>query len=572
MKKIISLAALLILVTLQVAVLMSRDLTERAAGRSFDLDKRAGLFRSSLKLYPIDDQAWLGLARTGSEKAVEALGDARTRDAALKEARASFAKALALNPASAEGHFYLGQVLLFTNYLEAKAAVPYFEEYRKAATLTGHNTELYFESGKVLLSKWGELGAQEKAFTQDILKKALSGGDPSRLRQVLEIWLLQVGDTKVIESVMPQDPGVLRAYAAFLGEKSFSLEPRRRALARAERLDFEKAGDELESGRRQMDYYRSDKAVELLGSSLRRLDRIRFYGALAAGGETIDRQAWTSARDQALALLARAQVERSGSLDDPKGVIKAYLENEDDPEAINEFEKFLRERGALPEKGTDISATRDLKVLAFELDLDFRQHRFRDITQVGEALAASTLVIPREKTADYVRILDIIGNSLLKLDYLYEAEKQFSRALELDPSDLDTLFGLEKCYLRLNDDKKLQETRKTMAGLLTLGDLPLGGQTADKGVPCPVNLVCGEGKLDFELTIENSDPTDGRPLITIVFNGKVVREDYADGGTVAFKADAGTGRNLLEITSVNRRVRLLRLKWSPEGESGANTR
>lgn len=566
MKKTGLFISLLVLVLLQVALFLGRDFFRRAGAGTVDNDKKISLLGSSIKFFPWQDRAWLETGRALSEKAADNLGDQAVRDAALAGSVKAFDKGLGRNPVSVTGHLYLGQALLLMNYMHADPGRRYFDEYRKAARLTGHNTELYFESGKVLLSKWADLKDTEKAFTRDILKKALAGKDLGRLSQVLEIWLLHGGDPQVMESVMPEDPAVLRFYAGFLGGKSFTIEPRLKALASAERLEFDKAGEELNAGRRGMDYYRPEKAAEFLVSGLKRLNGIRFYGDLTNGGDRLDPRAVSAAKKGILSLLATYQVEKTGTLSDPEGTIAAFMETEDDPAALGEFEKFLRGRGVLAEKGGLVVGTKDLETLAFELDLDFRQHRFRDIVRVGEALDASALVIPPDKQRYYVKILDTIGSSLFKLDYIYEAEKQLRKALELEPANLETLLGLDRCYARLNEEAERLAVRRSMAAVLTPAELFLGGEVVERGAVPAHDIICDGSRSRFELKFE-SLRTGQAPLVTVVFNGKVVREAYLADGLAVFEAGTRIGPNRLEITPVNCRIRLNSLAMINLGEA-----
>ena len=71
---------------------------------------------------------------------------------------------------------------------------------------------------------------------------------------------------------------------------------------------------------------------------------------------------------------------------------------------------------------------------------------------MGGLLASSSLIIAPSGRPSYVRILRLIGESNLKLDNVYEAERYYRMALEADPDDLDVLLGLERCYGRLNDE------------------------------------------------------------------------------------------------------------------------
>jgi tetratricopeptide (TPR) repeat protein len=252
------------------------------------------------------------------------------------------------------------------------------------------------------------------------------------------------------------------------------------------------------------------------------------------------------------------RIEETRSLADADGTIAAYLEMEDQFTLLGEFETFIKERGLLGEGPTAASPSKDLQALAFRMALDFQQNRYRDIVRVGDLLASSSLVISPSGKVSYVRVLGLIGESYLKLDYIYEAEKYFRMALEIEPENLGVLLGVEKCCDRLNDEVKAAEVRRTIDSLVSPGTIDLGGRFLRKGESFEEVLVT-DGR-PRRISLEFAPPAAGsRPLVTVCFNGRVVWEGAAGAGSASFPVSPRPGRNSLEITAVSEPVALARI-------------
>jgi tetratricopeptide (TPR) repeat protein len=556
-KKILLLAGLGVLVALQALIAWNARLGWKAKALVADPEKRIGLLRRADALYPWNDLVLFELGKACFERGAEALGDPATRDRFFAQSVDSFLRSLRLNPGSPTVHFHLAQTLLYMSYLSLPTPFPYFEEYKKAAELTGHGSQIYFEVGKILLSRWETLSAGEKDFTLDILRKTLAGRDEDRLADLLETWNLDVRDYSLIDQIMPDDAGLLRAYARFLGEKSLALEARQAALAKAESLDFLRAKSELDLGLREAEYSRSAEASGHYAAALDVLGTIKFYQALA-GRELIDPREYAEVRKKARRLLAMNRIEETRSLADADGAIAAYLALEDQVTVLGEFENFIKERGLLGEGPTAASPIKELQTLAFRMAIDFQQNRYRDIVRVGDLLASSSLVISPSGKASYVRILGLIGESYLKLDYVYEAEKHFQMALAIDPENLDVLLGVERCYDRLNDEVGSAEARRTIDRLVTPATVDLGGRLLRKGESFEQVLITDGRPRTLRLEFAPA-AAGGRPLVAVFFDSRVVWEEYGDTGSAGFSAAPRTGRNSLEITAVNEGVGLVRI-------------
>lgn len=548
---------LVVLVVFQAAIAWNARLYWKAKAPAASPAERIRLLRRAAAAYPWNDLVSFELGKAAFERGAEALGNPAERDALFSQAVGSFLRSLRLNPGSPEVHFHFAQTLLYMNYLSLPAPVSYFEEYKKAAELTGHNSQIYFEVGRVLLARWEALSAAEKAFTLDILRKTLSGKDEERLLDLLETWNLEVRDTSLVDKILPEDAALLRAYARFLGEKSLALEARQTALAKAEHLDFLRAKNELDLGRREAEVFRNADASAHYARALEALGTIKFYQALA-GRELFDPREYAVVLKLTRRLLAMTRIEETRSLADTDGTIAAYLEIEDQFTPLGEFEAFIKERGLLGEGPTAASPAKDLQTLAFRMALDFQQNRYRDIVRVGDLLASSSLVISPSGKASYVRVLGLIGESHLKLDYVYEAEKYFRMALEIEPENLGVLLGIEKCCDRLNDEDKAAEARRTIDRLVTPGTIDFGGRLLRKGESFEEVLVT-DGR-PRKISLEFAPAAAGsRPLVAVFFNGRVVWEGTADAGSTSFPASARPGGNSLEITAVSDSIVLARI-------------
>lgn len=557
MRKALLTGSLAVLALVQASLYWNVHLSNRAGNVSLEPRARVELLERAASFDPWDDATLLDLGRVWLEIGAESLDQPEVRDAALRDAAGSFTKSLRLNPASAAVHFELAQTLRQMSYLGLPAAAPYFDEYKKAAALTGHNSQIHFEVGRVLLSRWESLDDEEKAFALDILRKTLAGKDEAKLASLLEVWYLHGHDYSVMERVLPEDPGTYRRYARFLGERSMALDIRLKALAEAEFLDFVEARAGLDRAGRDFGYFRGEDLAARLSSCLKLLDGIRFYQSLS-GQALIDPAEFAEARKSGFRLLAETQIDRTRSLDDPDGFAETYVGLETEPLAVAEFERFIRERGLLDEDGPDSGRSRDLKTLAFRLEMDFKQNRYRDITKAAGLIQDSAIVVSDKGRSHYVRVLQLIGDSFLKLDYMYEAERYYRLALDADPGNVATLIRLETCYDRLNNDVQAAEVRRTLAALLTPQDLELERRLLPKGRNYPVALTSQGGPEVFQVTCE-AGPENRPPLISAVFNDRVVWEGYAEKGVFSFEAASRTGDNLLVLSSINEPVTLIRI-------------
>jgi len=560
LKKPLLLAGLAVLVLLQAAVAVNSHLGWKGKSAAAGPEARVRVLRRAEAVYPWNAAVAAELGKAWFENGAEALADPAKRDTCFRYSAEAFLRSIRLDPGVPATHFHFAQTLLYMSYLSLPVPLPPFEEYERAARLAGHNSQIQYEVGRMMVGLWPALSAGQKDFAADILKKTLASGSEARLPGILETWLLQSRDQALIDRILPDDPGSLRTYARFLGERSLSLEARRSALARAERLDLVRAQGEIDGGRREAEAFRPAEASARYAAALEALGRIRFYQGLTAT-ELFDPKEYAAALRTVRRLLAMNRIEETRSLADEDGSIAAYLAVEDDFTSLGEFEGFLKDRGLLGEAPTAAAPFKDLHTLALRTALDHLLNRYRDIVRTGDLLESSSLVITPAGRADYARILGLVGESNLKLDSVYEAERFLRKALEVEPGNLGFLLALERCYGRVNEEAKAAEVRREIDRLTGPAAIDLGGRTVGKGASAAVDFVSdgrpGTVRLEFA-----PEAAGGRPLLSLFLNGKVIWEDIGDTGSVSIGIRPRAGRNSLEIAAVSESVRLLNISFA----------
>jgi hypothetical protein len=560
MKKPILLAGLAVLVVLQAAVAVNARLGWRGKAVVTGPDEKVRVLRRANAVFPWNAAVHFELGKAYFERGAEALAEPASRDALFRLSADAFLRSIRLDPGAPAVHFHFAQTLLYMGYLSLPTPFGPFEEYERAARLAGHNSQIRYEVGRMMVGLWPNLEPKQKDFAVALLGKTLAGGNEERLLGILEAWHLQSRDPALIDRILPDDAASLRIYARFLGERALSLDARRSALAKAERLDLDRASTELERGRREAEALRTAEASARYAAALDALGKIRFYQALT-GSELFAPKDHAGLLKTARRLLAMSRIEETRSLADEDGSVAAYFAVEDEFTALGEFEAFLRERGLLGEATPAGAPLKDLRTLAFRTALDFHLNRYRDIVKTGDLLESSSLVIAPSGRADYARVLGLIGESNLKLDYVYEAEKFLLKALELEPANLDLLLALERCYGRLNDEAKAAGVRQAIEALMTPAWVDLGGRLLGKGESVTVDLVsdgrAGTVRLDFAPA-----SAGGRPVVSVFLNGRVVWEEIGDTGTAHFSLSFRPGRNTLEIGAVSEAVALVSLSFA----------
>jgi tetratricopeptide (TPR) repeat protein len=198
----------------------------------------------------------------------------------------------------------------------------------------------------------------------------------------------------------------------------------------------------------------------------------------------------------------------------------------------------------------------DLNLLSFQLLLLYKQGRFTEIMNLGRLLKNSFVVIPEGKKGDYIGVLQVIGDSYQKLDYLYEANEFFKKALELDPANLETLIKIRQNYEELNNDGKVQEMDAKIKGIIST-EINFRKRYLEKKEGFSQALIFDGQEMILDLSLAGWEGPS--PLVSILFSGRVVRENIVDSQNITFPVQPRAGSNIIRITSLNRPVSLLKL-------------
>ena len=488
--------------------------------------KKIEVLERANRFYPYNDLVFYELGKAYFDLGIQNLNDRTLSEAYLRKSIESYTRSIKINPASFFGHFNFAQSLLYMSYLSPSYDVSYYDEYKKAALIAGHNSQIYYEVGKIFLSRWPELSEEDREFTLEVLGKIISGKEREKLQTLMQIWAMNVKDYEVIEKILPQDATVYRMYAKLLGEKSFSCEERQRFLAGAELLEFEGARRMHYSGESEFRYNRLKEAFNHFMASLRTFEKINFYQNLA-GKSLIDLEEFNSLKKSTCLNLAKCLIEEGRELKKVAGYLHLYLGMEDEVAAVGKLESYLEDRGLIEEKlGASFE---DPGSLSFQILLYFKQNRYRDIMRVGRLLKESFVVIPEAKKEDFIKALLLIGDSYQKTDYIYDALEFYQKALGMDPDNLDTLLRIRQNYERLNEEEKLLQLDERIEKLFSPRDIRLKNSVINKGQKYSRTLTFDGRQIILNLDFIEADKESVAPLISIFFNGRVVWENYLKG-------------------------------------------
>jgi tetratricopeptide (TPR) repeat protein len=573
MKKALAFAGLGLMAAACLLVYTSLHLTYKSRALDLDPEPRLALLRTAGKLFRWNEMSAeeSGVARV--TRAANNLGDIAQAREDIQTAYANLRRALTLNPGSAMGHYYYAQTLSLMRFLGPAGADKPFQEYEKAARLAGPNRALRLEIGLALLGRWGSLSAEEHRFTENLIHDALPDRDLVSFGEVLNLWDLNSRDYAAMGRIVPDSPTLLRAYAEFLGEKSLSLEARHAALARAESLEYDQAVKDYGTGMNLMKYGRTTEADQHLGASLGLLKGIRFFGLLS-GAENAGAQVQkvTDLRSSVSLDLAQVRLEETRKLDSAQDALRDYLELETNYDRVTSLETYLRDLRVIPENETDVSF-KDVHQLSFEILLMFKLHKYRQIISLGGRLQRSLLVSDEAVRKDLSEIFQLVGDSYLKLDFVYESEAFYQRALELTPNDPEVLFRLTRYYERRNDEDRLREVARLLRNVLSAGNVLASPRMLSRGTPLDIPLVLDLNRKRVRLEFQfGTLPGNARPLVSVDLNGRVYWEDFLPGPGFSLDLDAREGVNSLRITSVNGPAVVLKLTVTglsqAPGESG----
>lgn len=552
MKKTLVTAALVVGAGMCILLYFSAHDTFKAADPNLDSQARLRSLRRAEQLYPWNEDSFEQEGIALLSRGMDNMADFPSAQADILGAYQSLRQALRLDPGSAMAHFYYAKTLNLMKYLGQEGEGSSFQEFQNAALLAGPNRQLSKAIGMALLSQWGALSAEEKQFAEDLMKRALDNQDEAGFREVLYLWDLNIHDYAVMENLTPESPVLLRLYAQFLGEKSLSLEARHKALARAESLDYDRAWKDYEAAQNLAKYGQTSDVVERLLSCLGTLKQIRFFAFLAKNESVgVDIEKKSTLVMTASLELAKARLEATRKLDEAQEPLRTYLAMENNFNQVTDLESYLKDLRIIPEKEGELSF-RDIPQLSFEIYLMFKLHKYRQIIALGSQLQRTLLAPEPAVRKDLSEIFQLVGDSYLKLDFVYESEAFYEKALELTPQNVEVLFRLKRYYERRNDLDEIQDVDRRLAHLLSAGQVSPQARTISKGgtfdQPLLLNLNQKRVRLEFKFA---ALPENSRPLVGVYLNDRVYWEDYLKEPSLVLDLDCQEGINKLQVSAVN---------------------
>jgi hypothetical protein len=556
LNKVIALAIIAIVMVLSVLIYWNQHLYFEAE-KIGDTEKRIEVLERASKIYPWNDLVYYELGKTYLNLGMSSLGEQGRSSIHFQKSESYFIHSLKINPTSYFGHFYLAQSFQNMSFgspsLEEDAQI----EYKKSSYLAGENTEIFYEIGRVFLSRWQVLSEEDRDFTTEILKKIIDGGERERLRSLFYLWEINVKDYEVMDEVLPEDPQVYKDFADFLGDRSLSLDARQKYLAQAETLEFQRARDASDDGEYALFYYRLKEAQNYFKSCQNILKRIHFYQDLLGYQNLIDKSEYSRLWTLTLLNLFKSNLEEGKGLKDVSGYLWEYLERENRKAAYEELENYLRRKGLIGER--ENPSFNDLDRLSLEFFLYFQEGRFEDIINKGKDLSQRIVALPEGKEDRYIKILEIVGESYKKVDYIYYSNDLYKDALRRDPRNLELLVKLRQNYERLNSEKEIEEVDRRIEEIVSPHEVGVD-RMVNRRQTFRRKMILDGRDLILGLEFEKGDNSRA-PLISIFFNGRVIWEGYLEGDMVSIPVESKIGENVVEVVPVNRGVELVRIMY-----------
>ena len=519
-----------------------------------EAEHRIAILERAGRIYPFNDLILYELGKAYNELALNSLGERERSRIHLQKSLNQLTRSLRINPPFYFGHYYLARTLHDLSYYSFSFEEQAHQEFKKAAFLAGENTQVFYEVGKVFLSKWQSLSQKDKEFTLGMLNKVFKGKDRERIHSLFYVWEMNVGDFAVMDGILPEDAQIYADFAEFLGERSLSLAQRRKYLGRAESLEFRKAQDVFEAGEHARFYYRFKEARTYYHSCRNILKNIHFYQELSTSPNLIDPKKFEELQKQVLLNLGKTYLEQGEEFEAAAGYFWDYLGKEESAAAAGELESYLERKGFLE---GNLAIDDDLDRVSLMIYLAFKQGRFRDNMRGGRDLLRSYLVVPEEQTDRLVKVLGIVGESFQKMDHIYDSNDFFQKALERNPDNLEVLLKLRRNYTRLNAVEEIREVDRRIDKIVSPPVMEMS-LPIQKGKSYRRDMVLEGRKINLGIHIGSGGETK-EPLITVLFNGRAVWEDYVEDGVISIPVESKVGRNMIQVMPLNRGVELERI-------------
>ncbi|MFQ6109984.1 MAG: hypothetical protein ACE5L7_10585, partial [Candidatus Aminicenantales bacterium] len=202
----------------------------------------------------------------------------------------------------------------------------------------------------------------------------------------------------------------------------------------------------------------------------------------------------------------------------------------------------------------------DLERVSFKVFLYFRHNSYHDIMRIGRSMRESFVVVPKEAKRPYVELLQLVGDSFQKVDYIFDADEFYRKALEVEPHNLGTLLRMRQNYERMNEYEKIREVDQKIKEVLSPEEILTKNSWIDWGRRYSRSMIFDGRKINLRLHLRNEAPGPN-PLISVFFNGRVVWENYLEGSSLTLPLDTLAGANTLVIVPVNRGIDLLKITY-----------
>jgi len=551
-KKTIIVIGIGVLVALNVYVYWGVHLYYRGT-RVVEPEEKLPLFQKARNMNPFYDRVYYELGKIYFDRGVNQVADDDERNENLQRSIHHFIRAVRLNPGSYNTHFRLAQALSYRDYFQP-VQIDYYDQYKKAALLTTYDEDIYFEIGKIMLSHWEELSDEDRSKAVTMMKNVIQVKKKQGLMDVIEVWATYVEDYSVINKILPREPEALRLYANFLGGRSLSLKERLEKLSLAESMEFEAAQELYNQGQREARIYHMKNAQSRLSSSLRNLNKIKFYQSLI-GEKRIDKNEFMALQKSVLLGSIKLTLQRTGKLEEAEDHLKTYLEMEDQEVRLEELEEFLMERNLLEIKpGGEESFLR----LFFKLIFDFKQHRYREVIEQSGRIEDLYVSSASRSEEELVKVFQIVGDSYQRTDFMYDANKFYQKALDVEPYNMETLLRMRENYKRLNSVDKMREIEERISEVSMPDEMAIEGWKVKKGQAFKIPLMFTEEASVF-INIELKEESVS-PLVAVFFNGRVIEECYAEQGRISnLELMTRRGENLLEVKPINKDIELSKI-------------
>lgn len=517
--------------------------------------------RRAQRIYPINDEPWFELGRFHLESAVSELGDIEISRDLFRSADQNLRRAIAIDPFSPFSHYYRGQALHYLSFLDPAFQEDPFREFEHAAFLAAHKSEIYYEVGKLMFSRWPDLDESQRTETIEILKKIPEEGRREKIETLLQIWKLNVLDYEVMKSILPRNASFYRIFADFLGRESLSLQELLIVKAEAERMRFEWGRREFEVGERLFFNYSFQDAFIHFKNGWDTLTGMQYFQELT-GTDRIDPEEIAAFDKDVHLYLAKCLLEDGRGIREADIYLSAFMDKEDRVSAFGDLERYLVTRGFLQKRGR--GGLDDVDALLLRLRLDFKQNRYRECIGKAALIESGMSRMEEKDRAAYIEILRILAESYQKLDSLYDAETYFEKTLELDPGNLTILMKFRSNAVRLNDFEKSGEIDNRISQLVSpkqiVGRFVLErNRDFDQSVRWhgrPVRLI-----LEFEPGSLSHPP----PLVSVFINGRVHWQSYIEQSRLSLLLESRIGDNRILVSVANATVVLKSISWEEGG-------